>query len=179
VILVPGLALFSWGIFGSFKHSSLLIDEHKTQYKISESFCQPFSKFGVNIYMKLIATIIVTVLLTGCSSLISKIPSFWDDNQSARIIDVRLRAEAVNCSEPQLPQIRLLAQDLRWFELYSQSKGSRQTDVLKLIQPLQATVKEWEDRSSKQEGSKFYCETKKKIVTEQAKRAAEATLGRF
>jgi len=179
VILVPGLALFSWGIFGSFKHRDLLVDEHKTQYKISESFCQPFLKFGVNIYMKLILTIILTVVLTGCSSLISKIPSFWDDNQSARIIDVRLRAESVNCSEPQLPQIRQLAQDLRWFELYSESKGHRQTDVLKLIKPMQDSVKEWEERSAKQEGSRFYCETKRRIVTEQAKRAAEATLGRF
>ena len=129
--------------------------------------------------MKSIVIAVVAVMLTGCSAIISKIPSFWDDNQSARIIDVRLRAEAVNCSEPQLPQIRQIAQDLRWFELYSQSKGARQTDVLKLIKPMQDTVKEWEERSSKQEGSKFYCETKKKIVSEQAKRAAEATLGRF
>lgn len=129
--------------------------------------------------MKKILLIAVVVMLSGCSTIMSKIPSFWDDNQSARIIDVRLRAEAVNCSEPQLPQIRQIAQDLRWFELYSQSKGLRQTDVLKLIKPMQETVKEWEERSSKQEGSKFYCETKKRIVSEQAKRAAEATLGRF
>jgi len=129
--------------------------------------------------MKQILLALVIVTVTGCSGIVSKIPSFWDDNQSARIIDVRLRAENINCSEPQLPQIRALAQDLRWFELYSHSKGQRQTDVLRLIQPMQATVKEWEDRSSKQEGSKFYCETKKRIVTEQAKRAAEATLGRF
>lgn len=129
--------------------------------------------------MKSFVIAVAVVMLTGCSTIVSKIPSFWDDNQSARIIDVRLRAEAVNCSEPQLPQIRQIAQDLRWFELYSQSKGLRQTDVLKLIKPMQETVREWEERSAKQEGSKFYCETKKKIVSEQAKRAAEATLGRF
>jgi hypothetical protein len=129
--------------------------------------------------MKTIALILVTVTLTGCSAILSKIPSFWDDNQSARIIDVRLRAESVNCSEPQLPQIQTIARDLRWFELYSQSKGQRQTDVIKLIKPMQETVREWEERSVKQEGSKFYCETKKKIVIEQSKRAAEATLGRF
>jgi len=129
--------------------------------------------------MKTFIVAVAVVMLTGCSTIVSKIPSFWDDNQSARIIDVRLRADSVNCSEPQLPQIRQCAQDLRWFELYSQSKGLRQTDVLKLIKPMQETVREWEERSSKQEGSKFYCETKKKIVSEQAKRAAEATLGRF
>ncbi len=129
--------------------------------------------------MKQILLALVIVTVTGCSGLVSKIPSFWDDNQSARIIDVRLRAEALDCAQPQLPQVQALARDLRWFELYSHSKGQRQTDVLKLIEPMQATVKEWEDRTAKQEGSKFYCETKKKIVTEQAKRAAEATLGRF
>lgn len=129
--------------------------------------------------MKTTILVISTVMLTGCSAILSKIPSFWDDNQSARIIDVRLRAESVNCSEPQLPQIQTIARDLRWFELYSQSKGQRQTDVIKLIKPMQETVREWEERSVKQEGSKFYCETKKKIVIEQSKRAAEATLGRF
>jgi len=129
--------------------------------------------------MKTIALILATVTLTGCSAILSKIPSFWDDNQSARIIDVRLRAESLNCSEPQLAQIQSIARDLRWFELYSQSKGQRQTDVIKLIKPMQETVQEWEQRSVKQEGSKFYCETKKKIVIEQSKRAAEATLGRF
>jgi hypothetical protein len=137
------------------------------------------SVFGYKYKMKQILLALVIVTVTGCSSIVSKIPSFWDDNQSARIIDVRLRAEALDCAQPQLPQVQALAQDLRWFELYSQSKGQRQTDVLKLIQPMQATVREWEDRTAKQEGSKFYCETKKKIVTEQAKRAAEATLGRF
>ncbi len=129
--------------------------------------------------MKYLVLIISTALLTGCANIVSKIPSFWDDNQSARIIDVRLRAELIDCAQPQLPQIRQLAQDLRWFELYSQSKGRRQTDVLTLIRPLQDTVAEWQQRSQNQEGSRFYCETKKKIVVEQARRAAEATLGRF
>ena len=129
--------------------------------------------------MKKITAFLFTVMLTGCANIASYIPSFWDDNQSARIIDVRIRAESVNCQEPQLPQVQALSRDLRWFELYSQSKGARQTDVLRLIKPMQETVKEWEDRTARQEGSKFYCETKKKIVTEQAKRAAEATLGRF
>ncbi len=129
--------------------------------------------------MKNIIVLLAAVMLTGCATIMSKIPSFWDDNQSARIIDVRLRAEGIDCGQPQLPQVQALGRDLRWFELYSDSKGLRQTDVLKLIKPMQETVKEWEDRTAKQEGSKFYCETKKKIVTEQAKRAAQATLGRF
>ena len=129
--------------------------------------------------MKTIFAAAIALALTGCANLVSYIPSFWDDNQSARIVDVRLRAEGIDCSQPQLPQVRALAQDLRWFELYSQSKGLRQTDVIKLIAPMQETVRDWEQRSARQEGSKFYCETKRKIVIDQSKRASEAILGRF
>ena len=129
--------------------------------------------------MKTIFAAAIALALTGCANLVSYIPSFWDDNQSARIVDVRLRAESIDCSQPQLPQVRALAQDLRWFELYSQSKGLRQTDVIKLIAPMQETVRDWEQRSARQEGSKFYCETKRKIVIDQSKRASEAILGRF
>lgn len=131
------------------------------------------------ITMKTIFALALAFAVTGCSSLVSYIPSFWDDNQSARIIDVRLRAELIDCAQPQLPQVRALAQDLRWFELYSQSKGLRQTDVIKLIQPMQETVRDWEQRTARQEGSKFYCETKRKIIIEQSLRASQAILGRF
>ena len=129
--------------------------------------------------MKSFVIAVAVVMLTGCSTIVSKIPSFWDDNQSARIIDVRLRAEAVNCSEPQLPQIRQIAQDLRWFELYSQSKGLRQTDVLKLIKPMQETAGDWLKRSESGQGSTAYCTIKKRILTSQAARAAEVIQGRF
>jgi len=116
------------------------------------------------------------VFLQGCAQLQSWVPSFWDDNQSARIIDVRSRVESINCAESQKAQVEAVARELRWFEMYSESKGTLQKDVLRVIEPMQSTVKEWSDRG---EGSKTYCELKKKLLTQQGERAAKVILGRW
>lgn len=120
------------------------------------------------------------LLLTGCASMINMVPSFWDDNQSARIVDLRQAAEDITC-EPgtQAQDAEYLLSNIRWFELYSQSKGTRQQDVLAIVKPIKETVQDWRDRSVKQEGSQAYCKAKKKILQAQTKRAAEAVLGRF
>jgi hypothetical protein len=128
---------------------------------------------------RLIALVAISFSVSGCSTVKSWIPSFWDDNQSARIIDVRLRVDSINCEQPQLPQAETLSRELRWFELYSESKGWRQNDVLKLTAPMKETVDDWVKRSREKEGTKAYCEIKKKILTGQSKRAASAVLGRF
>ena len=126
--------------------------------------------------MKIIASVILTVLLSGCTTLQSWVPSFWDDNQSAYIITARLSVERINCLEPQLTQVQVLAEDLRRFELYSEAKGSLQRDVLRVIEPMQSTVKEWQTRK---EGSRAYCEIKKKLLLQQAERASKVILGRW
>jgi len=128
---------------------------------------------------RLIALLAVSLTLSGCSTVKGWIPSFWDDNQSARIVDVRLKVDSIDCTQPQLPQAEAIRQDLRWFELYSESKGWRQNDVLKLTAPMKETVDDWVKRSKEKEGTKVYCEIKKKILVEQSKRAATAILGRF
>lgn len=125
--------------------------------------------------MKYLATAIVTIMLTGCVS----IPSFWDDNQSSAAVSVRLAVENINCSEAHAPQVKLVQQQLRWLELYSESKGSRQQDVLQLIQPMQETVDDFYRRSVTNPGSKTYCELKKETMIEQASIVARAVLGRF
>jgi hypothetical protein len=132
--------------------------------------------------MKALIALALSLSLVGCAQvqgLVSKIPSFWDDNQSSQIITVRMSIDSVDCQTPQLPQAEKIQRDLRWFELYSQSKGNRQQDVLRIIQPMQESVDDWVKRSRQREGSKFYCENKKKIMAAQAQRAAEAILGRF
>ena len=132
--------------------------------------------------MKKLLLILSVTLLQGCAiALSSYIPSFWDDNQSAKIIDVRLSLERLDCSQPQAPQLRPVRDNIAWFELYSTSKGSRQTDVVKLTAPLKETVEEWYKRVSAEgyKENKIYCEMKKKISEEQAQRAAKAILGRF
>ena len=131
--------------------------------------------------MKKLSAIILALMLSGCAGLTGLIPSFWDDNQSAKIITVRLDIERVDCKSQQLPQVTKIRDDLAWFKLYSESKGGRQADVIALTTPMTATVEDWHKRVSA-EGHKdnpIYCDLKKRVLTEQSARAAKAILGRF
>lgn len=129
--------------------------------------------------MKKILLTLGLVTLTGCSTIMEWVPSFWDDNQSAKIVDVRQQIENINCKVPQLVQAQGIQKDIQWFELYSKSKGTLQKDVLRIVEPMKKTVDEWADRSAKTEGSAAYCELKKRTLKLQASRAAEAILGRY
>lgn len=129
--------------------------------------------------MKKLATVLVAFTLTGCASIVEMIPSFWDDNQSAMMATVRLSVENIDCEQNQYPQAFQITQQLRWFQLYSESKGSRQQDVLKIVGPISKTAGDWAKRAESGEPSKGYCKTKKKILQAQTKKAAEAVLGRF
>lgn len=132
--------------------------------------------------MKIFAVTITTLFLSGCSSLAvvtSYIPSFWDDNQSSKIIDIRQSVNELDCSKPQNPQVVRIQKDLEWFKLYSESKGARQQDVLKIIGPMRETVDDMVKRTTGQESSKAYCELKKSVMVTQSTRAAKAVLGRF
>lgn len=128
---------------------------------------------------KILAVAVISLSLTGCATVKNWIPSFWDDNQSAKIVDVRASVDRLDCSQDQLPQVSRIRDDLRWFELYSESKGWRQADVLRVIAPMKETVDDMYKRSQGTQGSKTYCELKKKMMQQQAARAAEAVLGRF
>jgi uncharacterized protein YceK len=129
--------------------------------------------------MRKFIIMIAAVMLSGCASIQGMIPSFSDTNQSARIVDVRYHVERLNCAQPHLPQALAIEQHILWFQLYSESKGARQQDVLKLIKPLQDTVTDFVKRSQEQQGTETYCAIKKKIMQTQSRRAAEAVLGRF
>jgi hypothetical protein len=126
-------------------------------------------------YMRKLFIIIGILLLSGCSY-IPTLPSFWDGNQSAKIIDIRVSIEALDCTKLQAPQIAAIRQDISWFILYSQGKGTRQNDVIRLVEPLRDTVNDYYKRG---EGTVVYCELKRRIMITQANRAAEAVLGRF
>lgn len=131
--------------------------------------------------MTKLSVILLAALLSGCAGLTGLIPSFWDDNQSARIVSVRLAIERVDCRAAQKPQVERIRDDLAWFRLYSESKGGRQADVLALTKPMTDTVEDWHKRVST-EGHKdnpIYCDLKKKVLQEQSARAAKAVLGRF
>jgi hypothetical protein len=131
---------------------------------------------------KILAIVVVALSLSGCSTMSTVkgwIPSFWDDNQSNKIVDVRMSVEKLDCTQDQLPQVEKIRNDLKWFELYSESKGWRQADVLRVIKPMQETVDDMYKRAKDQQGSKMYCELKKKVMQSQSERAAKAVLGRF
>jgi len=129
--------------------------------------------------MSKLYAVCLVVLLSGCATVQSWIPSFWDDNQSAKITDVRLAVDRLNCQQNQLVQITVIRDDLRWFELYSRSKGSLQGDVIRLIAPMQETVEDMYTRNSRGTASVTYCELKRQIMTQQAERIAHAVLGRW
>lgn len=129
--------------------------------------------------MKRILVALSFVALSGCASLGTMIPSFWDDNQSARIIDVRSKVENIECKQTQLPQAEAILKDIQWFELYSESKGTRQQDVIKIVAPMKETAEDWVKRSREKEGSESYCNLKKRTLRLQSGRAAQAILGRF
>ena len=129
--------------------------------------------------MKRILLIATVVLLSGCASVQNWIPSFWDPNQSAKITDVRLTVDRIDCAKDQLAQATQLRDQLRWFELYSVSKGALQKDVIRLIAPIQETTEDWYKRSLDGQGSVGYCNIKKKILEQQTARAAKGILGRW
>lgn len=128
--------------------------------------------------MKLTSLILV-ISLTGCASIKEMIPSFSDVNQSAKIIDVRQSVALLDCKKDHAPQVKSIKDNLQWFQLYSESKGWRQNDVIKLIKPIQETTDDFYKRSLDKQGSEAYCEIKKKILTQQTDKAATAILGRF
>jgi hypothetical protein len=128
---------------------------------------------------KLIAILAVSLSVTGCASIQSMIPSFWDDNQSRAIVDVRQSVVQLDCEKEHAPQVKRIKDNLQWFQLYSDSKGKRQQDVLKLVAPMQETVDDFYKRSTEKQGTKTYCEIKKKVMILQSDKAASAVLGRF
>jgi hypothetical protein len=131
--------------------------------------------------MKKILTILSFTLLSGCAGLTGLIPSFWDDNQSAKIISVRLDIERLDCKAQQRAQVTKIRDDLAWFRLYSESKGGRQADVIALTKPMTETVEDWYKRVAAEDhkDNPIYCDLKKRVLTEQSTRAAKAVLGRF
>jgi hypothetical protein len=129
--------------------------------------------------MRKLILALALVTLSGCSTIQNWIPSFWDDNQSAKITDVRLTVDRIDCAKDQLAQATQLRDQLRWFELYSTSKGALQKDVLRLIKPIQDTTEDWYKRSLDAQGSVGYCNIKKKILEQQTARAATGILGRW
>ena len=132
--------------------------------------------------MKRLALIGLVALLQGCATfsfqdIKNQIPSFWDDNQSRSVIDIRQSVEKLNCKEQHAPQVKVIKDNIQWFILYSDSKGTK--DVLVLVKPMESTVDDFYKRSLEKQGTEIYCDIKKKILTTQSSAVAKTVIGRF
>ena len=127
--------------------------------------------------MRKLAVGITILLLVGCSTIKDKLPSFWDDNQSRAVIDIRQAVIDLDCKQPHAPQVEKIKKHMDWLIIYSQIKDTR--DVLRLVKPMNDTVNDFYDRSTVKQGSETYCNMKKKIMDTQSGTVAKAVLGRF
>ncbi len=134
------------------------------------------NKAGVT-KMRYLAVALSLVVLTGCSTIKDMVPSFYDGNQSSKIIDIRQTIHALDCKAEHAPQAARIYKEVEWFEMYSQSRDHR--DMLRLIKPLKETAQEFYDRTKKQQASEMYCNLKKQNLETQSARAAKAVMGRF
>jgi len=130
--------------------------------------------------MKILAVVLLSLALGGCGTVAGWVPSFWDANQSHRIVDIAVAIDRVDCSADQLSQAQLIQADILWFIKYSETKGVRQQDVLKLVKPMSETVNDWITRAGSERGaSRAYCDVKKTLLQQQSTRSARAVQGRF
>ena len=132
--------------------------------------------------MKRLALIGLVVLLQGCATfsfqnIKDQIPSFWDDNQSRSVIDIRQSVEKLNCKESHATQVKVIKDNIQWFVLYSESKGTK--DVITLVKPMESTVDDFYKRSLEKQGTEIYCDIKKKILITQSSAVAKTVIGRF
>jgi hypothetical protein len=132
--------------------------------------------------MKRLALIGLVALLQGCATfsfqnIKDQIPSFWDDNQSRSVIDIRQSVEKLNCKEAHAAQVKVIKDNIQWFILYSDSKGTK--DVLTLVKPMESTVDDFYKRSLEKQGTEIYCDIKKKILITQSSAVAKTVIGRF
>ena len=127
--------------------------------------------------MKRLLAVLAFISLTGCAGLLDKIPSRWDVNQAKLTTDMRQTAINFDCKGDQRAQLDTLAKQVQWFELYSESKGTK--DVAQLGQTIVKTTKEFQERLDKGPVSPLYCDLKKKLFIQQTDIMARAVQGRF
>ncbi len=128
--------------------------------------------------MKLLAAILVSITLSGCAAvgaITSFFPSKWDPNEAAAITDIRQQVRQLDCADQTKlrQQMTTLQQRVDWLELYSDSRKNE--DILKITKLFEITLKGMSDRK---EMSKFFCESKVKIMIKESDAIATAAQGR-
>jgi hypothetical protein len=127
--------------------------------------------------MKKLLVVCAFFTLSGCASIMDMIPSRWDVNQAKMITDIQQQAVRFDCKADLKPQVDQLVKDVEWFDIYANTKPTR--DIAKLTGIMTTTVKELQDRVNKGPVSPLYCDLKKKIIQQQTDIIAESVQGRF
>jgi PBP1b-binding outer membrane lipoprotein LpoB len=127
--------------------------------------------------MKRLLAVVAFISLTGCASIMDKIPSRWDVNQAKSITDIQLQVKHFDCKAELKPQVDQLSREVEWFDIYAKTKPTR--DIAKLTGTVTDTVKELQDRVNKGPVSPLYCDLKKKIIQQQVDIIAKSVQGRF
>lgn len=127
--------------------------------------------------MKQILIAVVFITLAGCSTIGEYIPSRWDVNQARVTTDLRQTTKNFNCAGDVKAQLKIIQDQIQWFDLYAESKGTK--DVAKLTTTISGTVNEFQDRVDKGPVSALYCKIKQGIMSDQAGIIAHSVQGRF
>jgi hypothetical protein len=127
--------------------------------------------------MKRLLVVLAFLSLTGCSTIMEYIPSSWDVNQAKVITDIQQQSRNFDCKADLVPQVKRLAQDVEWFDIYAKTKPTR--DIAKLTGTITTTVKEFQERVAKGPVSPLYCDLKMKVIRQQADILAGSVQGRF
>jgi PBP1b-binding outer membrane lipoprotein LpoB len=127
--------------------------------------------------MKKLLVVLAFLSLTGCSTIMEYIPSSWDVNQAKVITDIQQQSRNFDCKADLAPQVKRLAQDVEWFDIYSKTKPTR--DIAKLTGTITTTVKEFQERVAKGPVSPLYCDLKMKVIRQQSDILAKSVQGRF
>ena len=127
--------------------------------------------------IKKLLVILALVMLTGCASIVDMIPSRWDANQARVITDIQVQVTHFDCKGDQTQQLKSLALNVEWFEVYANTKPTK--DIAKLTKVMSDTVKEYKERLAKGPVSPLYCDLKVKIIKQQTDILAGSVQGRF
>lgn len=128
--------------------------------------------------MKQLVALSLVFLLSGCAavgSISSFFPSKWDPNEAAAVTDIRQQARQLDCSDPVKlkQQLTSLQSRVQWLELYSDSRKNE--DMSKITKVFDITLKGLADREG---SSKFFCDSKVKIMIKESDAIATAAQGR-
>ena len=117
------------------------------------------------------------VLITGCSTLNSLLPSPWDDNEMMYIATLQYEVRKIQCegdkSHETIEQVWATKEKLWWY-----AQAARHADVVNLIEPYHQSMVGLYEQSKAGKLRKPYCVNKVTILTTQTDMIAEALASR-